>query len=372
MLLASTTTIATTTAKAFLSKNITSSAAFSQLSQSQTQSQPQTTTSISTSKTSSSVNPASSPFSSSTCSVSIISKQQQQQQQTKTTSLPRPPPPPYQYSPSASVRLPPLVNKNELHTHSKANSHVLSSPLTTGRSSSLSINKLNNATNAATKSNSSVKTDPQLVKQSDDQRSSISIISITNSPSNGISKVKKSTSSASSTTTLSKQVAKLKTNSKAGTAVPVVTTAKKTLLSPAAPSSSKLHSQKLNHRDPLQRARSSGRPQLAGSRSSNSISSKANREWHAPDAYMYDYARPGALTADQLEVVQSTQAFWFKDILNENLLTREQRLEVKRDNLRRQAYQYAQAETFRSTTVAKRRLTLVSKTLRKFKTERAK
>lgn len=101
-----------------------------------------------------------------------------------------------------------------------------------------------------------------------------------------------------------------------------------------------------------------------------SVKAKIVRDWHAPDSYIYDLTGPGALTVDQLEISQCTQAFWFRDIPNENFLTREQRLEIKRDNLRRQAFQYAQAQNFRSPSLAKKRLMSVIKALTKFKNER--
>lgn len=104
--------------------------------------------------------------------------------------------------------------------------------------------------------------------------------------------------------------------------------------------------------------------------SGKQIKTKIGKEWHAPDSYVYDLAGPGALTVEQLEIAQCTQGFWFRDIPNENFLTREQRLEIKRDNLRRQAFQYAQAQHFRSTSLAKKRLMSVMKALTKFKNER--
>lgn len=100
---------------------------------------------------------------------------------------------------------------------------------------------------------------------------------------------------------------------------------------------------------------------------------KIKREWHAPESFLFDCAAGASdLNNDQLDILSCTQAFWFRDIPNENLLTREQRLETKRDNLRRQAFQYAQAQNFRSTNLAKRRLLSITKALSKFKLERNK
>lgn len=96
-----------------------------------------------------------------------------------------------------------------------------------------------------------------------------------------------------------------------------------------------------------------------------------DKEWHSPESYIYDDISADAIV-DSGELTSCMQTFWFRDIPNENLLTREQRLENKRDNLRRQAFQYAQAQHFRSTILAKRRLLTVTKALAKFKNERNK
>lgn len=99
---------------------------------------------------------------------------------------------------------------------------------------------------------------------------------------------------------------------------------------------------------------------------------KVKREWHAPDSISFDFACPYNVTQQEYDVGPCAQAFWFRDIPNENLLTREQRLEMKRDNLRRQATQYAQAQTFRNKRLAKLRLVSVTQALNKFKNERNK
>lgn len=130
----------------------------------------------------------------------------------------------------------------------------------------------------------------------------------------------------------------------------------------------------LSYHEPLQRIpprlNAAGPHCGTGAGAVKALQPKPLREWHAPEAFIFDYAEPSAFTADQLEVAQCTQAFWFKDIPNASFLTREQRLEIKRDNLRRQAFQYAQAQQFRSTKLAKRRLLAIAKALTKYKTDR--
>lgn len=99
---------------------------------------------------------------------------------------------------------------------------------------------------------------------------------------------------------------------------------------------------------------------------------RMDKEWHSPESYIYDDISSDTI-ADSTEYnATCMQTFWFRDLPNENLLTREQRLENKRDNLRRQAFQYAQAQHFRSTMLAKRRFLTVTKALAKFKNERNK
>lgn len=67
-----------------------------------------------------------------------------------------------------------------------------------------------------------------------------------------------------------------------------------------------------------------------------------NKEWHSPESYIYDEINAANATSEYPEQMPCMQTFWFRDLPNGNLLTREQRLENKRDNLRRQAVQYAQ------------------------------
>lgn len=67
-----------------------------------------------------------------------------------------------------------------------------------------------------------------------------------------------------------------------------------------------------------------------------------NREWHSPESYIYDEISAADATSECFERMSCMQTFWFRDLPNGNLLTREQRLENKRDILRRQAVQYAQ------------------------------
>lgn len=99
---------------------------------------------------------------------------------------------------------------------------------------------------------------------------------------------------------------------------------------------------------------------------------KVKREWHAPDIISIDFKSSYDAHQQEYDVGPCAQAFWFRDIPNENLLTREQRLEMKRDNLRRQATQYAQAQSFRNRRLAKLRLMSVTNALNKFKNERNK
>lgn len=110
---------------------------------------------------------------------------------------------------------------------------------------------------------------------------------------------------------------------------------------------------------------------FSASDSDKSANKRIQKEWHSPESYIYDDINTDAMT-EQSDSSSCMQTFWFRDSPNENLLTREQRLENKRDNLRRQAFQYAQAQHFRSTALAKRRLITVTKALAKFKNERNK
>lgn len=71
-----------------------------------------------------------------------------------------------------------------------------------------------------------------------------------------------------------------------------------------------------------------------------------NREWQSPESYIYDEINAANATSEYPEQMSCMQTFWFRDLPNGNLLTREQRLENKRDNLRRQAVQYAQVLQF--------------------------
>lgn len=111
--------------------------------------------------------------------------------------------------------------------------------------------------------------------------------------------------------------------------------------------------------------------ETVGSISLRNTDKQAEKEWHSPESYLYDDICSDAMT-DCSELSPCMQTFWFRDIFSEDLLTREQRLENKRDNLRRQAFQYAQAQHFRSTILAKKRLITVTKALSKFKSDRNK
>lgn len=95
---------------------------------------------------------------------------------------------------------------------------------------------------------------------------------------------------------------------------------------------------------------------------------RSNSEWHSPDTYIFDYAGLGAVpSSDQLDLEASAQNSWFSSSERNNVMGREQCLEMKRNLLRRQAYQYSQAQSFRSTHKAKQRVIAVSKALLKSK-----
>lgn len=89
-------------------------------------------------------------------------------------------------------------------------------------------------------------------------------------------------------------------------------------------------------------------------------------EWHAPGTFIYEYAEPGCMSADQVDLYATTQNVWYKND-SSTLPTRELKLENKLNQLRRQAFQFAEAQSFRSTNIAKRRLLAVAKALRKTK-----
>lgn len=94
---------------------------------------------------------------------------------------------------------------------------------------------------------------------------------------------------------------------------------------------------------------------------------KNDREWHAPDSYIYEDLCTEQ-HCDDIEVL--TQKCWYNDIPIQKSMTREQRLQQKRDMLRRQAYQLMQAQQFRSSALAKKRLVVVAKAINKFDNER--
>lgn len=127
------------------------------------------------------------------------------------------------------------------------------------------------------------------------------------------------------------------------------------------------------HHEVLQRIpqRSHDKSHAAAQPKPASEAPKVKREWHAPDSLLYEYVCASDANSDELDVAPSTQSFWF-DMPEENLLTREQRLETKRDNLRRQAFQYLQAQSFRNKSLAKMRIVSVAKALGKFRIERYK
>lgn len=191
-------------------------------------------------------------------------------------------------------------------------------------------------------------------------------------PTNGVGKGKKQTKAASNANAFAKPKAE-----------PKQSIGKKLSLSgKAQPSNGKRkrsYSQ-TSHHEALQRIPSRQQPQSSQQQQQNGVDTKkqeqlvtkVKREWHAPELISFDFKSPYDVNHDEYEVGSCSQAFWFRDIPNENLLTREQRLEMKRDNLRRQATQYAQAQTFRNRRLAKLRLLSVTNALNKFKNERNK
>lgn len=94
---------------------------------------------------------------------------------------------------------------------------------------------------------------------------------------------------------------------------------------------------------------------------------KDEREWHAPNSYIYEDLSTENRCND---IEMLTQKCWYTDIPINKLMTREQRLQQKRDMLRRQAYQCMQAQHFRSTMLARKRLLVVSKAVQKYDKER--
>lgn len=139
-----------------------------------------------------------------------------------------------------------------------------------------------------------------------------------------------------------------------------------------------------SHHEALQRISSVSR--MSNSCSSTSIYSsrfimaapipKAN-EWHAPEAYIFDYAGPTntgtqMVRADHIDLLPCTQNAWYQirpKIIAAQPITRDQRLDMKKNQLRRQAYQYADAQNFRSTTVARRRLVAVARAMKKLQAD---
>lgn len=134
-----------------------------------------------------------------------------------------------------------------------------------------------------------------------------------------------------------------------------------------------------SHHEALQRISASRQSQSSSSNggdakvsSKQSSRTKLKREWHAPDSFLFDLGCSFDAIHDEDDAAPCWQEYWFRDIPNANLLTREQRLEMKRDNLRRQATQYTQAQTFRNRRMAKLRLMSATNALNKFKNERIK
>lgn len=188
-------------------------------------------------------------------------------------------------------------------------------------------------------------------------------------PTNGVGKGKKQTKAASNANAFAKPKAE-----------PKHSIGKKLSLSgkvqPSNGKRKRSYSQ-TSHHEALQRIPARQQPQQQNgvgvdTKKAPQVLAKVKREWHAPDSILFDFNSPHDVNHDEYDVGPCSQAFWFRDIPNENLLTREQRLEMKRDNLRRQATQYAQAQTFRNKRLAKLRLLSVTNALNKFKIERNK
>lgn len=91
---------------------------------------------------------------------------------------------------------------------------------------------------------------------------------------------------------------------------------------------------------------------------------KLIKEWHAPGSYVYDYTGPGSTRIETFELAGCTQNVWFPTTLDTtDILNREQRLEIKRANLRRQAFQQLHSQKLRTNLGAKRRLICISKAI---------
>lgn len=128
-----------------------------------------------------------------------------------------------------------------------------------------------------------------------------------------------------------------------------------------------------------------------------------NKEWHAPDTYIYDYIGPCTDLFTDADVTACTQQHWFyhdsskmQNGLRNSLsstpcfssadsnsrncdnndfrqqlqshsrtLTRDQRLHIKKTNLRRQNIQHWSAQNLRTTKLAQQRLMSVAKILEK-------
>lgn len=109
--------------------------------------------------------------------------------------------------------------------------------------------------------------------------------------------------------------------------------------------------------------------------------------WHAPESYIFDYSGPGNPDSEKLRLTTCVNNTWYTDLdaststsdtttnntilsstssSSPNVVSREQRLMMKKLSLRRQAVQYWNAVLSRDQTASKKRLISVSKTLNKF------
>lgn len=168
-------------------------------------------------------------------------------------------------------------------------------------------------------------------------------------------------------------------------------------LSGSIPSATNNYKKKRNHKS----YSSSSQDHFANNKIGNVVTapvSALTKEWHAPDTYIYDYIGPGKNNSIDSELSVCTQQHWFFSSNSQNghlnfsessfssdssfkncdtnqqlllqqpsfkMLTRDQRLNIKKTNLRRQNMQYWSAQSLRCTKLAQQRLMTVAKILHK-------
>jgi hypothetical protein len=156
-----------------------------------------------------------------------------------------------------------------------------------------------------------------------------------------------------------------------------------------------------------------GESKIHGKKLGNVVTTSLNfkKEWHAPDSYIFDYAIPDTHNSSDSELFSFTQQHWFllnshsttsdffsksqfsecsdfnsskgntgisfnkacrketttksKHTTDLRNMTRDQRIKIKKINLRRQTVQYWNAQTLRCTRLAQQRLVTVAKILQK-------